>query len=236
MIGRLLSKLLIKFLLAPSSSLYSGPTHTTQDLINTLRPGDILLVEGNQRFSLFIKYLTQSNWSHVAMYIGNGRLVEADLVEGVRDIPVEEYANYHTRICRPVNLIKRDLDAVIKFCMDRMGLKYDLKNVFDLARYLIPLPFIPNKYKRDILELGAGDPTKVICSSLIAEAFHQVKYPIIPNVIANQKKTFFKRRHHTLFTPADFDRSPYFEIIKPTLAMGFNYVGFDWQKKVGTES
>lgn len=236
MIGRLLSKLLIKFLLAPSSSLYSGPTHSTQDLIDTLRPGDILLVEGNQRFSLFIKYLTQSNWSHVALYIGNGRLVEADLVEGVRDIPVEEYSNYHTRICRPVNLIKRDLDSVIKFCMDRMGLKYDLKNVFDLARYLIPLPLIPNKYKRDILELGAGDPTKVICSSLIAEAFHQVKYPIIPNVIENQKKTFFKRRHHTLFTPADFDRSPYFEIIKPTLAMGFNYVGFDWHKKVGNES
>ena len=36
----------------------------------TLQPGDVLLVEGNTRVSGAIKYLTQSTWSHAALYIG----------------------------------------------------------------------------------------------------------------------------------------------------------------------
>ena len=33
-------------------------------------PGDILLTEGNQLLSSAIKYLTQSTWSHAALYVG----------------------------------------------------------------------------------------------------------------------------------------------------------------------
>src|SRR5262245_46610970 len=36
----------------------------------TLKPGDVLLVEGNNRISGVIKYLTQSTWSHAALYVG----------------------------------------------------------------------------------------------------------------------------------------------------------------------
>ena len=35
-----------------------------------LRPGDVLLVEGQTRVSVAIKYLTQSTWSHAALYVG----------------------------------------------------------------------------------------------------------------------------------------------------------------------
>ena len=41
------------------------------DLELVMEPGDILLVEGNQRVSSAIKYLTQSTWSHAAFYLGN---------------------------------------------------------------------------------------------------------------------------------------------------------------------
>lgn len=30
-------------------------------------------------------------------------------------------------------------------------------------------------------------------------------------------------RHHSLFTPRDFDLSPYFRVVKPTLEYGFDY-------------
>src|SRR5215467_12148368 len=36
-----------------------------------LRPGDVVLVEGDQRISQVIRYLTQSSWSHSALYIGD---------------------------------------------------------------------------------------------------------------------------------------------------------------------
>ena len=35
-------------------------------------------------------------------------------------------------------------------------------------------------------------------------------------------------RHHSLFVPRDFDVSPYFEVVKPTLALGFDYRRLHW--------
>ena len=39
-------------------------------LRHSLQPGDVLLVEGNNHISGVIKYLTQSTWSHSALYVG----------------------------------------------------------------------------------------------------------------------------------------------------------------------
>ena len=36
-----------------------------------IRKGDVLLVDGDQRISEVIKYLTQSSWSHAALYVGD---------------------------------------------------------------------------------------------------------------------------------------------------------------------
>ena len=35
-----------------------------------LQLGDVLLVEGHSRVSTAVKYLTQSTWSHAALYVG----------------------------------------------------------------------------------------------------------------------------------------------------------------------
>ena len=40
----------------------------------TIQPGDVLLVDGNQRVSQAIKYLTMSSWSHSALYVGDALL------------------------------------------------------------------------------------------------------------------------------------------------------------------
>ena len=36
---------------------------------------------------------------------------------------------------------------------------------------------------------------------------------------------------NTLFTPRDFDISPYFEIVKPTIVHGFDYTALHWADK-----
>jgi len=35
-------------------------------------------------------------------------------------------------------------------------------------------------------------------------------------------------RHSSLYCPRDFDISPYFNVVKPTIASGFNYKALRW--------
>jgi hypothetical protein len=204
------------------------------------------------RISTAIKYLTQSTWSHAALYMGDvlGRhtatgealeFVEADIVEGVRAVPLSEFAGLATRICRPVGLRANDLQRVIAYAVERIGQRYDLKNVFDLARYLLPTPPVPSRWRRRMLALGSGDPTRAICSTLIAQAFQSVRYPILPEVslvpaddpnCAACVRELLHIRHHSLFTPRDFDVSPYFEIVKPALRGDFDYRSLRWAEDV----
>lgn len=228
------------------------PPHCGVDpdlLARIMRPGDVLLVDGIQNISVAIKYLTQSTWSHAAMYVGpsdlvedeQGRhdaLIEVDLEKGCRILPLSDYANFNLRICRPHGLSPEDCARIVQFMHDRLGTTYDLKNVFDLARYLIPTPPVPVRWRRRMIALGSGDPTKAICSSLIAQAFQSVKYPILPSVLKGAvppggssgytAEEIYQIRHHSLFAPRDFDLSPYFSIVKPTIVSGFNYKELAW--------
>ena len=116
--------------------------------------------------------------------------------------------------------------------MARVGRRYDLKHIWDLfARYLFPVPPVPTRWRRRLLALGSGDPTRAICSTLIADAFQNVDYPILPEVVLSRdtdveaEHAYAELRHiqeHGLYMPRDFDVSPYFEIVKPTLAQGFD--------------
>ncbi|QDH71129.1 C40 family peptidase [Marilutibacter alkalisoli] len=216
-------------------------------LLAALRPGDVLLVEGHSRISTAIKYLTQSTWSHATLYVGgylqaaHGNsahcFVEADIVDGVRSVGPEEYAGHHTRICRPVGLGDDARRAVCAYVIERIGAHYDLRNVVDLARYLLPTPPVPTRLRRRMLAFGSGDPTRAICSTLIAQAFHSIRYPILPLAIRRDRATpdcpdcfdeVLHIRHHSLFAPRDFDVSPYFRIIKPTLDQGFDHRSVQW--------
>ena len=218
-------------------------------LRRVLQPADVLLIEGNQKISIAIKYLTQSTWSHAALYVGDAlgppedggepkTLIEANLGEGVVAVPLSKYATYNTRICRPVGLTVADRQKVIDFMVSRIGLKYDTRNIIDLARYLLPTPPVPVRWRRRMIALGSGEPTRAICSTLIAQSFQQVRYPILPIVERLDDETFAKSaysrreilhiRHHSLFTPRDFDLSPYFQIVKPTIEGGFDYRALNW--------
>ena len=217
-------------------------------LASTLRKGDVLLVEGTSRFSVAVKYLTQSTWSHAAIFIGDAMgppkageearvLVEADVNGGVRAVQLSMYSKLHTRICRPVGLSPEQIDAVGAYVVTRVGQKYDLKNIIDLARYLIQTPPVPRRWRRQLLALGSGDPTRAICSSLIAQAFQSVRYPILPEAVFEKTKDpacvecyeeVLHIRHHSLFTPRDFDVSPYFRIIKPMIEQEFHPHRLTW--------
>ena len=218
-------------------------------LRRTLRTGDVLLVGGGSKLGMAIKYLTQSTWSHAALYVGDipevagptgepHMLIEVELGEGCIASPLSKYDRFQTRICRPIGLTEVDREELIRFIISRLGAQYDMRNIVDLARYMLPTPPVPTRWRRRMIALGSGEPTRAICSTLIAEAFDRVRYPILPRierlVVEQRSISRFRQReilhirHHSLYAPADFDLSPYFQIIKPTIEQGFNYKGLTW--------
>lgn len=243
-------RLLARYLSAPSRAAYTNVPTDEAELTRALRTGDVLLVDGRQRVSTAIKYLTQSTWSHAALCVeamdpASGsppRIVEADALEGVRIVGSDAFARLHTRICRPVGLSDADARAIAAFALARVGDSYDLANVVDLARYLLPTPPVPTSWRRRMIALGSGEPTKAICSTLIAQAFQSIRYPILPEITREMiddpgcrgcARDIMHIRHHSLFTPRDFDISPYFRIVKPMLDAGFDHRELTWRERAG---
>lgn len=235
------------------TSGYEPYTPSDPDTLRAvIRPGDVLLIEGHQYISWVIEYLTMSTWSHAAIYVGDipgasepdGEphvLVEVNLGEGCVSAPLSRYTTFNTRLCRPIRLAYADQQRVVRFMIEHIGMRYDHRNLFDLIRFFLPLP-VPRRWRRQAISLGSGDPTRALCSTLIAQAFQSVGYPILarrpPKVDdAEQKRRMrvqqYLIRHHSLFVPRDFDLSPYFAVVKPTIERGFDYESIEWVSEDG---
>jgi hypothetical protein len=223
-------------------------------LRSAVHKGDVVLVDGDQRVSEVIKYLTQSSWSHSAIYVGDELwrrfpehrneltakfgadaqhlIIEALMESGVIASPLSKYVARNIRVCRPRGLRPEHCQRVIDEVIAEIGFRYDVKHVLDLARYFFPVSLIPKQFRRAALDLGSGLTTQVICSSMIARAFHNVGFPILPQVTPSTDPVAPRRWHHwlraprdpyphlfrrerpTCVTPRDFDLSPWFDVVK----------------------
>lgn len=213
-----------------------------------LKPGDVILIEGRSRVADVIKMITQSPWSHSALYIGrlydipdpklrtivdthfegdpeDQLIVEALMGFGTLVAPLSKYRHDHLRICRPEGLSPNDAQHVVGYAIKRIGLRYDIRQVLDLARFLFPWGLLPRRWRSSLFQHNAGEPTRTVCSTLLAEAFNEVDFPILPFIDRGDDGSvrFFKR-NPKLFAPRDFDYSPYFDIIKYPF-LGLNDIG-----------
>ncbi len=230
---------LIRWLNQESNPDYSlAPLSSFERLCYEIRPGDVILINGRSRVSDVIKLITQSPWTHSALYIGRlyelgdrplqNRLVseyrlemdkpyiiEALLGEGTVIYPLEKYSQEHLRICRPKGLSPEDTRKVIRYAVDRLGTDYDIRQLLDLARFMLPYGFIPRRWHSSLFSHHAGLQTRTVCSSMIGEAFQAVRFPILPFAGKTpDNKIHLYQRNPRLMTPRDFDFSPYFDIIK----------------------
>jgi hypothetical protein len=213
-----------------------------------LRPGDVVLVEGRTRVAEVISLITRSPWTHSALYVGRlydirdpelrveaarylcGRpdeqlLLEALLGHGTILSPLRHYRHDHLRICRPCGLSPQDTLRVIEFALRHVGDEYDTRQMLDLARFLFPWAILPRRWRSSLFQHNAGTPTHTVCSSLLAEAFSSVNFPVLPFIDRRDDGSvrFFKRNPR-LFAPRDFDYSPYFRVIKYPY-LGLNDLG-----------
>ena len=199
--AQLLGAWFIQYLTRPREEYRRWFFNDPVRLKSRIRPGDVVLVEGDQRVSQVIKYLTMSPWSHSAMYVGSALLrdpagrgdvrrtfgrearyliVEALVESGVVVSPLVKYIDYNIRVCRPVGLTREQIQTVLDHVLSHVGFTYDQRNVQDLCRYLLPMHLIPSRLREDALHFGSGVETETICSSMLAEAFSKVGMSVMP--------------------------------------------------------
>lgn len=209
-----------------------------EKICSHIKLGDVLLIDGRSRVSQVVQMVTQSCWSHAAIYIGRYNeitdqglrtlikkfytgsensqlLVESMMGKGVIITPLDFYRADDTRLCRPAGLNRKDAQKMLAYCIKHLGDKYDVRQILDLARFLFPWSILPRQWRTSLFEHNAGAPTHATCSRLLAEAFASVRYPILPAVIYSETaEVEVVQRNARLTTPSDFDRSPFFDIIK----------------------
>jgi hypothetical protein len=266
---RALSDSLVRFLTREVSSYQRRIPNNLENLKKHIRPGDVLLVEGKSRVAQIIKYVTQSSWSHSTIYVGEQPVreggphgerfralygeearhlvIEADLEHGVFPVPLAKYVDYNVRVCRPYCLTDEDRDRVVDEVVSHIGDQYDRRQLVDLGRYLTPFHLLPGRWRRKAFFSGQSDSRAVICSSLIAQAFLGVRYPILPVLpgsVGEEKAdglypwgTRIRSPHPRLVLPRDFDLSPYFRIVKfNSVEEGpFEYQRLEWLDPVSTD-
>jgi len=196
-----------------------------------IRKGDVLLVEGDQRVSAVIKYLSQSSWSHAALYVGDelvrrggelsetalehfgadarNVLVEAVVEGGVVASPISKYAHLNVRLCRPHRLRKEDLKAVLDDAVASLGWGYDQRNITDLAFHLLRVGMLPRSRQLEAFTLGSGLGSSVICTSLLGGLFHNVNYPVLPRVVSSESAVAPERPPRLWRRSRRSSRSPY---------------------------
>lgn len=211
-----------------------------EKLKSRIRPGDVILVDGDQRVSQVVKYLTMSPWSHSAIFVGSRFLrdpteraetrrrfgkesryliVEALVDQGVVVSPLVKYIDFNIRICRPVGLSPAQIKTVLDEVVARMGFRYDRRNILDLFRYLVPLRLIPMRLREDALHFGSGKETETICSSFLAEAFARVGLTILPLHVRRRAVRRGKLRERVFGRPTRIAYTGFLKARHPSLCV-----------------
>ena len=214
------------------------PLSNFERIRTELRPCDVILIEGRSRVADVIRVVTQSPWTHAVLYVGrlhdiedpvlrdklraNGDfepneqlIIESQLGSGTIARPIALYRDEHLRICRPHGLNYHDGQEVIAYAIDRLGQGYDVRHILDLLRFMLPWSILPRRWRSSLFQHHAGETTHSVCSTMIAEAFGSVQFPILPLIKrTDDERVQLFQRNPRLVTPSDFDYSPYFEIIK----------------------
>jgi uncharacterized protein YycO len=168
-------------------------------LAGLLRPGDVILTEGNSRLAALVRRVTRSPWAHVSVYVGPLEagddprcIVEADISAGVHAVPLSVFKGQRARIVRPLGLHETDRQRLADWLVGHIGDPYDLAHALALGRWFLKLPG-----PRTIVQ----DAKRFVCSSLLVQAFLFVGHPIAASGAR-------------YVVPGDFESAAGFEVVK----------------------
>jgi hypothetical protein len=202
---------LVLFLTQPVRQYNLVDADDLHTLATVLRHGDVVLASGRTRAAALVRRFTGSCWAHAAMYVGPLEegpdprcIVEADIAEGVRAVPLTEFRGQRVLVLRPTGLQPDDRQRLADWMLARIGHRYDLAHAWALAKTVLRLP-VPLR-----VPPVSESATRFICSSLLAQAFVLVGYPVAPAHVRMRDASQSDLRY---VTPRDFEKASGFEVI-----------------------
>lgn len=163
-----------------------------------LRPGDIILTSDSGFVSASIQLMTLSPISHAAIYVGDGKVVEA-VRPAVRVRPIDEVVTEGTVVLafRYPELSAEQARSVSNYALEKTGTGFNYVGVtlhmpFSITRKLCELPLVPTSLRdaclrgMGVIHLAAGI-NQIFCSQLVLDAYRRAGVPITdadPRVIS----------------------------------------------------
>ncbi len=165
----------------------------TQISISSLKPADILLSTGSGAVSNVIRKGTGSRFSHAALYIGNGNIIEA-IGTGVVNQSLKSAMSDDTLVVvfRHKTISPSQAATAISYARKQVGKKYDASGAASSASgspVVIAVGFIMGPIGTVLTTgLSAAGAYNAInsegsfyCSELVAHAFAKANCPIGPS-------------------------------------------------------
>src|SRR5690554_75562 len=206
-------------------------------LSSTLLPGDVILIDGRSRLDEALKNITSSRWSRGILYLGqlhdiadpalrsqlssylpceaDTRLIlDARLDQGITLRALSLLQQEHVRICRPRSLNDEQRQAMIRHAISRLGVGAQ-RSWFAILILLLPWSLLPRRWRTGTFATLAGSLLRQITGTPVGEAFSFIQFPVLP--LVKQKHDGASQlysRQPGIYFAADFDHSPYFDVIK----------------------
>lgn len=202
-----------------------------------LRPCDVLLVDGESRLDQRLKMISASRFSRALLYIGRPHdlvdpalralladylpcepdtqlVLDASLERGLRVRDLSHLDGLHLRVCRAQNLAGEERQDALRFAISRLGSGSQHSWSALALLWLLPWRLLHRPWRRRLFNHWANDLLRVITGTTAGEAFAFIQFPVHPLVKEASSGSRLLRLQPRVFHAADFDHSPYFDVIK----------------------
>ena len=150
-----------------------------EDNINLLFIGDILLFKTKGLSGRLVKLVTKEEYTHSAVYNGNGILIESDF-GGVQVNTLKKYEGIEFAVFRKEKTDYKILKHLSHWCRDKVGKGYDYLGVFGLGMYLLGLKH------NNLLD----NKSRFWCHEFVADSY--IHYGLIKSFDKDTRKTTVK--------------------------------------------
>jgi uncharacterized protein YycO len=151
----------------------------------TLEPGDIILTSAATLRSVGIRLFTLSSVSHAALYVGDGRIVEA-LGSGVHERPLDGLLREENvaLVLRYPGLTRDQQLEILNYALQKTGSRFSffgatLHIPFAFTRRVCELPLLPGTVRDaclrsvGVLSYAAATESQLFCSQLVMQAYQR---------------------------------------------------------------